>query len=1154
MSFSFLKAREAFFDRLFHRAGLEDEKLIKWNENPGELSGIHGAGLAFVLASQWRKQKQTVLIIVPTDKIAAALYNDLQVFLGKEQISYFPDLGTLPYEDISPSYFTLAKRIDAACRLVENRPGIVVAEGKAVCRYGLPRSLISESILILEKGQSYERSGILEKLETLSYRRVPEVREPGEYAIRGSVMDIFSPSRTAPARLDFFDRELEEIRLFHTDSQTSFAALEKFRILPRRDIWVPPDRVESHLPLIRKRFGGAVDGDEFESKLLAGRLRNIHDCLPLFFEDLETLPEYAHPDTIFYVYDPEAVRHRVEEHIRYYEEHHRMDSKRFQVKEKPSRLFCREFLSRRKYHSLHRHVKSLSGVSLAIQGFAHFHSRIQMTMDSLRSRIKEQFSLVITSPHPGQVESLRRIFEDLKPSCLSEANISPPSLDAPLVFLQAGLSEGFIYETARLQFISENELFGRRKKVNKNFSHDANRLIENLADLKEGNLVVHINHGIGRYQGLKLMTISGKTKDFLKIEYAGNSHLFVPVEQMNFIQRYTAGSERPVHLDALGGRAWDKVKQRIKQSVENMVRELIDLYSRREGEYKRPFQPESYWQTQFDLEFPFEETQDQIKAFETVKRDMERAKPMDRLICGDTGFGKTEVAMRATFKCAVDGRQCLLLCPTTILAQQHYRSFVERFKNFPIAVEVLNRFRSPAEQRSILRRFTEGRIEILIGTHRLLSDDVRPRDLGLLVIDEEQKFGVKHKEKIRRLAELVDTLAMSATPIPRTLYMSLNHIRSISVINTPPLDRKPVQVLVHPFDLDILIEAVQRERGREGQMYFLHNRVETIPKTFEFLKQKLPGLRLGVAHGRMQEHQLEDVMNDFILGRYDMLLSTSIIDAGLDIANVNTIFIDRSENLGLAQLYQLKGRVGRSVRQGYAYFFYDPERELSEKAAKRLQALGEHTALGSGFKIAMKDLEIRGAGNVLGKEQSGNIMAVGFELYCRLLNEAIEASQAKDGGDPKVPETVVDVKYDGHIPDAYISDQREKLEVYRKIASVNSEAEVETVRAELVDRFGIYPAPLERLFSLSLFRLRLSFLGVRSLVEKGDQIAINLRDETHLDKDTLLQSVERGEVILDPERPSMFFFQLPKRFQESRGEELARKLHSIETFLSSIFN
>ena len=721
---------------------------------------------------------------------------------------------------------------------------------------------------------------------------------------------------------------------------------------------------------------------------------------------------------------------------------------------------------------------------------------------SIADKLGNGYSILVAAHHAEQIKRLAQIFEDLQPAVFCEQSFDPPPPDKRLVFIQANFNQGFEWEEKKMQLICENEIFGRKKKHHRIFSQDPGRVLESFIDLKENDLVVHINHGIGVYRGLKRMEMGKKTKDFLKIEYAGKSHLFIPVEQVNLIQKYIGRRDAGMKLDVLGGKAWDKVKQRVRRSVESIAKELIELYSKRKHFQKEAFPPESYLQTQFEIDFPFEETVDQLKAIQNIKEDMESDKPMDRLVCGDVGFGKTEVAMRAAFKCAGAGRQCIFLCPTTILSQQHYHTFIERFKRFPVDIEVLNRFKSAKEQKAIVEKFKAGQLEILIGTHRLLSKDIECPRLGLLIIDEEQKFGVKHKEKLKAMTELIDTLTLTATPIPRTLHMSLANIRTISIINTPPLNRKPVQTFVTEFDENIIAEAVERELNRGGQAYFLHNRVETIPYLAGFLRKLLPHLQVGVAHGQMDETQLENVMNDFIGRKYDLLLATTIIDSGLDIPNANTIFINQAERYGLSQLYQLRGRVGRSAQQGYAYLFHQKDKDLSDEAVRRLQSISEFTDLGSGFKVAMKDLEIRGAGNILGKEQSGSILAVGFDMYCQLLDEAVGELEDKPKVAPK--NTVIDIKYNGYIPDDYIPDDKEKIEVYKKIAGISQRQSLEQIKAELQDRFGPPPNIITHLFEISKLRLHIGRLGIESFIEKVGTFEIKLGPGNALNEQKLI--------------------------------------------------
>nr|HPO48980.1 transcription-repair coupling factor [Spirochaetota bacterium] len=659
-------------------------------------------------------------------------------------------------------------------------------------------------------------------------------------------------------------------------------------------------------------------------------------------------------------------------------------------------------------------------------------------------------------------------------------------------------------------------------------------------------------HGVGKFVGIERVKSSGAEKDYIAIAYADDDKIFIPVEQLNFIQKYISGDLSQPKLDKIGSKGWTKTKERVKKSIDELAGELVKLYSFRLNKKGFAFSQDTRWQKEFEAKFPYEETEDQLLAIEEVKRDMESPKPMDRLICGDVGFGKTEVAMRAAFKAVMSGKQTVVLVPTTILAEQHYETFCERFKDYPIKIEMLSRFRTNEEQTKIIKELKAGNIDVIIGTHRVLSEDVNPKNPGLLIIDEEHRFGVKHKEKIKKIKMSLDCLTMTATPIPRTLHMSLAKIRDMSTINTPPKERQPVETYVTEFNEEILRSAAEKEMARGGQIFFLYNRIATIYEMRKFLQQILPKARIVVAHGRMEEEELEDIIHNFTNYEYDILLTTTIIESGIDIPRANTIFIDRADKLGLAQLYQLRGRVGRSNLKAYAYLFYEQNKALTEDAMKRLRVISEYTELGSGFKIAMKDLEIRGAGNLLGQEQSGDILAVGFQLYCKLLNESIKEISKKENKDIEIEEdneVYLEIRYSGYIPDSYISDTKQKIEIYKKISSITHEEEVGGLKNILTDRFGKIPKEVETLFCLIEIRILCKNLKITDVIEKSQNIELKFSDAKFIDFSKLMNMVNSDKnVYLLGKSPNSIFLRIDEEASlEEKLDFLKRVLTKIKS-------
>ena len=676
------------------------------------------------------------------------------------------------------------------------------------------------------------------------------------------------------------------------------------------------------------------------------------------------------------------------------------------------------------------------------------------------------------------------------------------------------LENGFVMPALKLAVLVDKEILPGYRKKRRWAAPKSKNALRDFQELKMGDLVVHEQHGIGRYMGIRTMDVDGVTRDYLYIKYAKEDKLYLPVEQIDILQRYVGGEGHPPKVSSLGGQKWARVKSRVRASVQELARDLLSLYAAREAVKGYAFLPDQPWQQEFEERFPYEETPDQLRAIEEVKADMEKERPMDRLLCGDVGYGKTEVALRAAFKAVIDGKQVAFLVPTTILAQQHYENFLERFKGFPMKVELLSRFRSPREQKRVIGELKAGVADIVIGTHRLLSRDIGFKDLGLLIIDEEHRFGVRHKEKLKMLRQEVDVLSMTATPIPRTMHMAISGARDLSVIDTPPENRYPVQTYVVEYSQNLIKEALQRELNRGGQVYFIYNRIQTIEKWAAKLQEMVPGARIVAAHGQMPEQKLAEVMHKFLVGEYDILVSTTIVEAGLDIPNVNTMVVYDADYFGLAQLYQLRGRVGRSNRLAYCYLTYRKDKVMSGDAVKRLQAIKEFTELGSGFKIALRDLEIRGAGNILGPEQHGSMIAVGYELYCRLLQQAIETMKGKNIPVQQKAEPRIDLKISAYLPSSYVVNQQQKIELYRRIAALEKKEDLQDMAAELKDRYGHLQPPVENLLLVMRLRQLAREKEVEAIEQQKGVTVIKFLKEKHFQSEQLWQVVNKNRRYL----------------------------------------
>ena len=694
--------------------------------------------------------------------------------------------------------------------------------------------------------------------------------------------------------------------------------------------------------------------------------------------------------------------------------------------------------------------------------------------------------------------------------------------------------------------IQENEIFGRRKYVAKSVNKAKSQVIDTFVELNPGDYIVHVNWGIGLFHGIERVKSLGNERDYIKLEYADQEFAFVPIEQVNLVQRYIGNEGEKPRLDRIGSKSWENRKSKVQKAVEDLAQKLIDLYSRRKASVGYAFPKEKEWQSAFEAAFPYEDTPDQITVTEEVKADMEKPVPMDRLICGDVGYGKTEIAMRAAFKAVMGGKQVAFLAPTTILAEQHYETLIERFKNFPVKIARLSRFVPAAEQKKILFKLSVGELDILVGTHRIIQKDVHFKNLGLMIIDEEQRFGVKDKERLKEMKNNVDCLTMSATPIPRTLHMSLLKIRDMSLLTTPPQNRQAIETVIDEFNDDRVAAAIRQEMDRGGQVFFLHNRVESLLEIRQRIERIVPECLVDVAHGQMSSQELDDIFHRFKMGGFHVLIATTIIENGIDIPNVNTIIIDRADMYGVSQLYQLRGRVGRSDRKAYAYLFYPKDKALSEVAMKRLQVISDFTELGSGFKIAMKDMEIRGAGNLLGKDQSGDVYAVGFDLYMRLLNEAVNRLTAQKDYKPD-SEVLMELEYTGYIPDTYVTVPQIKMEIYKKIASITTDAEFESIVSELSDRFGPIPDEVSSLLALAEIRIICGKLSIKSLREKQGEVKVEFGNTSNISIDNFMKLIKDnpGTIHLNPTMPNVLFIKLGKIGLKEKSEFIREKLNKL---------
>ncbi|MDI6786079.1 MAG: transcription-repair coupling factor [bacterium] len=1014
------------FERIIENLskGKKEQKIV----------GLSNFAKAYFFAALFQRERRAILILLPTQSEAEELYQNLLLFT--ENAFLFPSWETLPYEEQKPSDMLMGERLKILFRLIDQDEIILVAYPRSISYKIIPAKDLSSKKIIIKKNKEIDRDVLVRKLVSFGYERSEQVDEEGYFRVQGGIIDIYSPA-DFPVRIEFFGDSIESIREFDIFTQRSIRQFEEIVILPRNEYMIE-------------------DQDKAKVSFFKYLLK----------ETLVVIDEAAE----FWL----QCKNMEKEIDDFYQE-------KLLIKEKvpcPSEVFVstkdieNDLLKYSKIHTLlidNENIKTTETFFNFISSPKNYTGAFDLFMEDLLKWQEEGYEVVILVKLESHKERILNLIQENKDINKDDIKIK--------IIEEKTISHGFLIEEIKIVIITEQEIWGRLKIPKRKYKEVEKTFVKDYRELDVKDYVVHVSYGIGRYLGIKSMESQGVKRDYLAIEYANNDKIYLPLDQMHLIEKYI-GEENP-RIYPLGGNLWEQTKKRVKKAVQKIAKELLELYAYRKTIPGTSFSKDSKWQYEFEESFIYEETDDQLRTIIEVKKDMECSSPMDRLVCGDVGYGKTEVAMRAAFKAAVSNKQVEVLVPTTILAQQHYLTFKERFKDFPICVEMISRFRTSKEQKRIIEELKQGKIDIVIGTHRLLQKDVAYKNLGLLVIDEEQRFGVSHKEKIKKLHKNVDVLSLTATPIPRTLHMSLVGIRDMSIINTPPPDRLPIRTLITKFDENIVRKAILRELDRGGQIYFVHNKVATIENMYYCLSSSMPEINIAIAHGQMSEKELEKVMIRFVKKEYDLLLSTSIIESGLDIPSVNTIIINNAHEFGLSQLYQLRGRVGRAKHIAYAYLLYPEQKVLSKVAQERLKAIMECTELGSGFKIAMRDLEIRGAGNILGSEQHGNILAVGFDLYCKLLSQ--EIAMIKGESIPVEINPKIDLGIDAYIPENIVSDSKRRQIMYRKMASLESINELEEYKKELKDRFREIPKEIYNLLEIIEMKIIAKEIKVESV-------------------------------------------------------------------------
>ncbi|WP_064602911.1 transcription-repair coupling factor [Photobacterium sp. J15] len=1067
------------------------------------IGNVSGAALALSVAELSQSHQGPVLAVVPDTQTALRLQPEITQFTDVE-VNVFPDWETLPYDSFSPHQDIISERLSRLYRLPTQKDGIILVPISTLLQRLTPREFIHQHALIVSNGDRLSLDKLRLQLEASGYRHVDQVMEHGEYASRGSLLDLFPMGSDQPYRIDFFDDEVDSIRQFEPETQRSTGEIDNIHLLPAHEFPTNEIAVESFRMRWRERFEARREPESIYQQVSKRTWpAGIEYWQPLFFDQTETLFDYL-PDTSLLVTIGElepAVDHFLTD-AEYRYDQRRVDLLRPLLPPRDLWLTKEEMFAGFKTlpqvrirrdaepEKAGRYNPELEPVpTLAI------NHQLKEPLAELR-RFSEQFNgqIIFSVASEGRREAMLDLLARIKLRPMVCDNLYEAANNPSKFTLVIGAAEqGFILKNPAVAFICESDLLGerivQRRRRNDKKTVNTDTIIRNLAELQVGQPVVHIDHGIGRYQGLQTLEAGGIKTEYVTLEYQNGAKLYVPVASLHLISRYSGGAEETAPIHKLGGEAWAKTRRKAAEKVRDVAAELLDVYAKREMKPGHKFKLDREAYADFCTSFPFEETHDQALAINAVLSDMCQAKAMDRLVCGDVGFGKTEVAMRAAFVTVDNSKQVTVLVPTTLLAQQHFENFRDRFANTPVRVEVLSRFKTAKEQKQILADVAEGKIDILIGTHKLLNASVNYHDLGLLIVDEEHRFGVRQKEKIKAIRADVDILTLTATPIPRTLNMAMSGMRDLSIIATPPARRLAIKTFVREKDDMLVREAALREIMRGGQVYFLHNDVESIEKTAEDLAKLVPEARVTFAHGQMRERELEKIMGDFYHQRYNLLVCTTIIETGIDVPTANTIIINRADNLGLAQLHQLRGRVGRSHHQAYAYLLTPHPKRMTKDAVKRLEAIASLEDLGAGFTLATHDLEIRGAGELLGDEQSGQIQSVGFTLFMEMLEQAVEA--LKEGKEPSLDDllrqqTEIELRMPALLPDSYIPDISTRLSLYKRIASANNEDALNELKVELIDRFGLLPEATTNLLTVNKLKMKAAGLGIRR-IEAGEK-------------------------------------------------------------------
>ena len=1093
---------------------------------------------------------QPLIVVVPSPKTAELFLEDLTFFSkeSNESIHYFPPYNILPFKHLSYHNETAASRIRTLYRLmVSDTPPLVVTTVDALLQKIIPKTEISDYAELLIEGEDVDRDQLVGKMTWGGYSQTLIVEEPGEFCVRGGIVDVFSPLYPEPIRIEFFGETVDSLRFFSSENQRTSKRIQEAVILPAKEAVLKPHNRNSFIRQIRQH-AAMLDMPVTETRNLIQRIKNegmfpgIESLIPMMYPQLDTFFDFIPDHTLFVLIEPDQIHEAAESYKERIEQNYLTACEDGRLCVEPRSIYLEwdkaKILIQNKnpltikYFSIP--ASDPSGDDSGIHFDFSIEDNTQVRSELKRHEHQENIFLPFInwiSKHRDsgtrilavcrtklQADRLTSLVQPYGVKTLIVGEFHTEVSDYETLSICLGrISTGFVWGEESIAIITEDEIFGKKLRHKRGSRKHVRTDLLSLDELKKEDLVVHLEHGIGQYQGLVKLDLDGVTNDYLLILFKGDDKLYLPIDRMNVIQKYVGVDGLTPVLDKMGGKAWDNVKKRVKRSAEKIAGELLNLYASRKVRKGFVFgKPDSYFRD-FETAFPYEETEDQIRAIDDVLSDMETPTPMDRLICGDVGYGKTEVALRASFMTIYNGKQAALLVPTTVLAEQHFQTFTDRYKDYPVTIACLSRFRPPRVQREIVNDLKAGKIDIVIGTHRIFQKDVIFKQLGLLIIDEEQRFGVRHKEKIKQFRSMVDVLTLTATPIPRTLHMSLLGIRDISVMSTPPEHRHTILTYVTEFDDAIIAEAIRKELERKGQIFFVHNNIHTIHAMASHLQKLVPEVRFDVAHGRMKETELEKVMIRFFQQEIDMLVCTTIIESGLDIPSANTILVNRADRFGLAQIYQLRGRVGRADEQAYAYLFIPRNSALGIDAQKRLRVLMEHSDLGSGFQIAMSDLKIRGGGTILGSDQSGHIAAVGYDMFLQLMEEAVTRMKGEPLVEPLEPE--IHIPLSAFIPESYIPDIDQRLSTYRRLSRMSDTKEISSLKVELADRFGPMPLETKNLLFKIMLRILSKRCGVRRLDMADGQLRLEISSNHQADPNGVVELIlsKSNRYVLTPD-------------------------------------